>query len=74
VRASDEDVDLYVDRASHEALVCRERGRHVVSTVCEVGVYVSGVDADGLFIRRLTRAWCELRGDGGEVGACAAAR
>jgi hypothetical protein len=60
VRASDEDVDLYVDRASDEVLACRERGRHLFPTIRQAGIHFSGVDDDGLFIRRLTCTCCEL--------------
>ena len=33
VRASDEDVDLYVDRVSDEVFACREPGRHHIWTI-----------------------------------------
>jgi hypothetical protein len=60
VRASDEDVDLYVDRVSDGVLACRERGRHLFPTLRQAGIHFSGVDETGLFIRRLTCASCEL--------------
>lgn len=60
VKASDEDVDLYVDRVSDEVLACRERGRHLFPTIRQAGIYFSEVDSDGLFVRRLTCTCCEL--------------
>ncbi len=42
VRASDEDVDLYVDRVSDEVLACRERGRHLFPTIRQAGIAFSG--------------------------------
>jgi hypothetical protein len=60
VRASDEDVDQYVDRVSDEVLACRERGRHLFPTIRQAGIHFSGVDDDGLFVRRLTCSCCEL--------------
>lgn len=60
VRASDEDVDLYVDRVSNEVLTCRERGRHLFPTIRQAGIHFTGVDDDGLLLRRLTCTCCEL--------------
>lgn len=60
VRASDEDVDLYVDRVSDEVLACRERGRHLFPTIRQAGIHFTEVDDDGLFVRRLTCTCCEL--------------
>jgi hypothetical protein len=60
VRASDEDVDRYVDRVSDEVLACRERGRHLFPTIREAGIQFTEVDNDGLFVRRLTCTCCEL--------------
>lgn len=60
VRASDEDVDQYVDRVSDEVLACRERGRHLFPTIRQAGINFSGVDDDGLFVRRLTCTCCAL--------------
>lgn len=60
VRASDQDVDLYVDRVSDEVLTCRERGRHLFPTIRQAGIHFTGVDDDGLLIRRLTCTCCEL--------------
>lgn len=60
VKASEEDVDLYVDRVSDEVLACRERGRHLFPTIRQAGIHFSEVDSDGLFIRRLTCTCCEL--------------
>jgi hypothetical protein len=60
VRASDEDVDLYVDRVSDEVLACRERGRHLFPTIRQAGIQFVDVDSDGLFVRRLTCTCCEL--------------
>ena len=60
VRASDDDVDLYVDRVSDEVLACRERGRHLFPTIRQAGIHFTGVDDDGLLIRRLTCTCCEL--------------
>lgn len=60
VRASDEDVDLYVDRVSDEVLTCRERGRHLFPTIRQAGIHFTGVDDDGLLLRRLTCTCCEL--------------
>ena len=60
VRASDEDVDLYVDRVSDEVLACRERGRHLFPTIREAGIHFSEVDSEGLFLRRLVCTCCDL--------------
>lgn len=60
VRASDEDVDAYVDRVSDEVLACRERGRHLFPTIRQAGIHFSDVDGDGLFIRRLVCTCCRL--------------
>lgn len=60
VRASDEDVDLYVDRVSDEVLACRERGRHLFPTIRQAGIHFTDVDRDGLFLRRLTCTCCGL--------------
>lgn len=59
-RASDADVDLYVDRVSDEVLACRERGRHLFPTIRQAGIHFIGVDDDGLLIRRLTCTCCQL--------------
>ena len=59
-RASDADVDLYVDRVSDEVLACRERGRHLFPTIRQTGIHFTGVDDDGLLLRRLTCTCCEL--------------
>ncbi|WP_222131317.1 hypothetical protein [Pseudonocardia sp. C8] len=60
IRASEEDVDLYVDRVSDEVLACRERGRHLFPTIRQAGIHFTGVDDDGLLIRRLTCTCCQL--------------
>lgn len=60
VRASDEDVDLYVDRVSDEVLACRERGRHLFPTIRQAGIHFGAIDDDGLFLRRLTCTCCRL--------------
>lgn len=60
VRASDEDVDLYVDRVSDAVLMCRERGRHLFPTIRDAGIRFTGVDGDGLFLRRLVCTCCDL--------------
>jgi hypothetical protein len=60
VRASDEDVDLYVDRVSDAVLACRERGRHLFPTIGEGGIHFTDVDSDGLFVRRVTCTCCQL--------------
>lgn len=60
VKASDEDVDLYVDRVSDEVLACRERGRHLFPTIRQAGIHFSEIDSDGLFVRRLTCTCCQL--------------
>jgi hypothetical protein len=60
VRASEEDVDHYVDRVSDEVLACRERGRHLFPAIRESGISFTEVDRDGLFVRRLTCTCCEL--------------
>ncbi|MFR9805957.1 hypothetical protein ACL02T_27260 [Pseudonocardia sp. RS010] len=60
VRASDEDVDLYVDRVSDEVLACRERGRHLFPTIRQAGIHFTEVDDEGLFVRRLTCTCCLL--------------
>ncbi|WP_093088323.1 hypothetical protein [Pseudonocardia oroxyli] len=60
VRASDEDVDLYVDGVSDEVIMCRERGRHLFPTIQQAGIRFAEVDGDGLFIRRLVCTCCDL--------------
>jgi hypothetical protein len=60
VRASEEDVDLYVDRVSDEVLACRERGRHLFPTIRQAGIHFSAVDEEGLFVRRLVCTCCEM--------------
>ncbi|SDF15689.1 hypothetical protein [Pseudonocardia oroxyli] len=60
VRASDEDVDLYVDGVSDEVIMCRERGRHLFPTIRQAGIRFAEVDGDGLFIRRLVCTCCDL--------------
>jgi hypothetical protein len=60
IRASDEDVDLYVDRVSDEVLACRERGRHLFPTIRQAGIHFTEVDDEGLFLRRLVCTCCDL--------------
>lgn len=60
VRASDEDVDLYVDRVTDEVLACRERGRHLFPSIRQAGIHFAGVDETGLLIRRLSCTSCGL--------------
>jgi hypothetical protein len=60
IRASDEDVDLYVDQVSDDVLICRERGRHLFPSIRQAGIHFSDVDADGLLIRRLVCTCCAL--------------
>jgi hypothetical protein len=60
VRASDEDVDLYVDRVSDAVLACRERGRHLFPTIRQAGIHFTEVDETGLFVRRLVCTCCDL--------------
>lgn len=60
IRASDTDVDRYVDRVSDDVLACRERGRHLFPSTRAVGMTFTDVDSDGMFIRRLTCTCCEL--------------
>lgn len=60
IQASDEDVDLYVDRVSDEVLACRERGRHLFPSIRQAGIHFSAVDDTGLLIRRLTCTSCGL--------------
>lgn len=60
VRASDEDVDLYVDKVSDDVLACRERGRHLFPGIRQAGIHFSAVDETGLLIRRLTCTSCGL--------------
>jgi hypothetical protein len=59
-RASEQDVDLYVDRVSDEVLACRERGRHLFPTIRQAGIHFTAVDNDGLLVRRLSCTCCEL--------------
>jgi hypothetical protein len=59
-RASETDVDAYVDRVSDEVLACRERGRHLFPSIREAGIVFTGVDDNGLFLRRLTCTCCGL--------------
>lgn len=66
VRASDDDVDAYVDGASDEVLACRERGRHLFPTIRQAGIHFTGVDDTGLLLRRLLSGdglWCRLMDD-----------
>ncbi|GAA1835293.1 hypothetical protein GCM10009836_12080 [Pseudonocardia ailaonensis] len=60
IKASEEDVDLYVDRVSDEVLACRERGRHLFPTIRQAGIHFAQVDDEGLFIRRLSCTCCLL--------------
>lgn len=60
LRASDEDVDLYVDRVSDAVLACRERGRHLFPTIRQAGIHFTEVDETGLFVRRLVCTCCDL--------------
>ncbi|GAY07135.1 hypothetical protein [Pseudonocardia sp. N23] len=60
VRASDEDVDLYVDGVSDEVLACRERGRHLFPTIRQAGIHFHGVDREGMLLRRLVCTCCLL--------------
>jgi hypothetical protein len=59
-RASEADVDRYVDRVSDEVLACRERGRHLFPSTREAGITFTDVDDHGLFLRRLTCTCCGL--------------
>jgi hypothetical protein len=59
-RASEADVDRYVDQVSDEVLACRERGRHLFPSIREAGIQFTAVDDDGLFLRRLTCSCCQL--------------
>ncbi len=59
-RASEADVDLYVDRVPDEVLACRERGRHLFPSIREAGIAFTAVDDNGLFVRRLTCTCCQL--------------
>jgi hypothetical protein len=59
-RASEADVDRYVDRVPDEVLACRERGRHLFPSIREAGIAFTAVDDDGLFLRRLTCSCCAL--------------
>lgn len=60
IRASEDDVDLYVDRVSDEVIACRERGRHLFPTIRQAGIRFTDVDRDGLLVRRLTCTCCDL--------------
>lgn len=60
VRASDDDVDAYVDGASDEVLACRERGRHLFPTIRQAGIHFTGVDDTGLLLRRLRCGCCRM--------------
>ncbi|WP_181781048.1 hypothetical protein [Pseudonocardia pini] len=60
VKASEDDVDLYVDGVSDEVLMCRERGRHLFPTIRQAGIHFTEVDDEGLFLRRLTCTCCRL--------------
>jgi hypothetical protein len=59
-RATEGDVDAYVDRVSDEVLACRERGRHLFPSIREAGIVFTAVDANGFFLRRLTCTCCGL--------------
>ncbi|OLM28421.1 hypothetical protein Ae717Ps2_6480 [Pseudonocardia sp. Ae717_Ps2] len=59
-RASDDDVDAYVDGVSDEVLACRERGRHLFPTIRQAGIHFTGVDETGLLLRRLRCGCCRL--------------
>lgn len=72
-RAPDEDVDAYVDRVSEAVLECRQRGRHLWPAMRVQDQPFTGIDEDGLFVRRLTCTCCELavrveRWDGAKRG------
>ena len=60
IKASDDDVDLYVDQVSDDVLVCRERGRHLFPSIRQAGIHFSDVDSDNLLIRRVTCTSCQL--------------
>jgi ribosomal protein S13 len=59
-RATEGDVDRYVDRVSDDVLACRERGRHLFPSIREAGIVFTSVDDHGLFLRRLTCTCCGL--------------
>lgn len=59
-RAAEEEVDSYVDRVSDEVLTCRQRGRHLWPAMRIQDQPFTAIDADGLFLRRLTCTCCEL--------------
>ncbi|WP_226360755.1 hypothetical protein [Pseudonocardia sp. ICBG1142] len=72
-RASDDDVDAYVDGVSDEVLACRERGRHLFPTIRQAGIHFTGVDETGLLLRRLRCGCCRLavkveKWEGAQVG------
>ena len=60
IKASGDDVDLYVDQVSDDVLVCRERGRHLFPSIRQAGIHFSDVDSDNLLIRRVTCTSCQL--------------
>lgn len=60
-RASQADVDNYVDNASEEVLACRQRGRHLYPPMnLTTGIDFDDVDDNGLFVRRATCTCCGL--------------
>lgn len=59
-RAPEEEVDAYVDRVSEAVLECRQRGRHLWPAMRVQDQPFTGIDQDGLFVRRLTCTCCEL--------------
>jgi hypothetical protein len=60
VRASEDDVDRYVDNAPDEVLACRERGRHLYPSIRQAGIEFTGVDTNGLFLRKVVCTCCGL--------------
>lgn len=58
-RATQDDVDAYVDRVSDEVLECRQN-RHRWPALRAHEQPFHGIDDDGLFVRRIVCRCCEL--------------
>lgn len=59
-RATQDDVDTYVDRVSDEVLECRQNGRHRWPALRVQDQPFHSLDETGLFVRRVLCQCCEL--------------
>lgn len=59
-RATQDDVDSYVDHVSDEVLECRQNGRQRWPALCVQDQPFHEIDETGLFVRRVLCRCCEL--------------